>query len=348
VIEKLRKARAWTKKGCGLFAALAMLLVLPPLFCAVCLAQGKADKSAFQFPKAFPVPANNHVTSARVELGKMLFFDPRLSGSNWISCATCHNPAMGWSDGLPTAIGNGMTTLKRATPTIVNTAFNELQMWDGRFHSLEEQAVGPMQAPGEMNSTMGDILSKLKSMPGYVQAFEQAYPGEGVSQDTVAKAVASFERTIISQGAPFDAWVHGKQNAINSSAQRGFDLFTGKANCVACHSGPNFTDEGFHNIGLNGDDVGRFAKLPIKISKGAFKTPTLRDIALTAPYMHNGEYRTLEEVIDHYDRGGDNKENLDPSIQPLGLTRQEKRDLLQFLKTLSGKQVAVTLPRLPQ
>jgi cytochrome c peroxidase len=331
-----------------MFRAMLGLLAISILGCAIVQGQATVGKRAFQFPKIIPTPANNHITSARVELGKMLFFDPRLSGSNWISCATCHNPAMGWSDGLPTAIGNGMTTLKRATPTIVNTVFNELQMWDGRFHSLEEQAVGPMQAPGEMNSTMDDILSKLKSMPGYVQAFHQAYPGEGVTKDTVAKAVASFERTIISQGAPFDAWVHGKNTAISASAQRGFDLFTGKANCVACHSGPNFTDEGFHNIGLNGDDIGRFAKLPIKISKGAFKTPTLRDIALTAPYMHNGAYRTLEEVIDHYDRGGDNKDNLDPSIHALGLTPEDKRDLVQFLKTLSGKQLAITVPRLPQ
>ena len=308
----------------------------------------KAAKNAFRFPKGVPVPKNNAMTPARVELGNMLFFDPRLSGSKWISCATCHNPAMGWADGLPTAIGNGMTTLQRATPTIVNTAFNELQMWDGRFHSLEEQAAGPMLAPGEMNGTMDEILAKLKSIPGYVQAFERAYPGEGVTKDTVSKALASFERTIISQGAPFDAWVHGKTTAISSSAQRGFDLFTGKANCVACHSGPNFTDEGFHNIGLNGDDQGRFAKLPIKISKGAFKTPTLREIAETAPYMHNGEYRTLEEVIDHYDRGGDNHDNLDPSIKPLGLTAGEKHDLLQFLKTLSGKHAVVTVPRLPQ
>jgi cytochrome c peroxidase len=324
------------------------LLAVAALGCVVSCAQGTVDKSAFRYPKALPVPAGNRMTPARVELGKMLFFDPRLSGSKWISCATCHNPAMGWSDGLPTAIGNGMTTLQRATPTIVNTAYNELQMWDGRFHSLEEQALGPMQAPGEMNGQMGDILSGLKSIPGYVQAFERAYPGEEVTKETVGKALASFERTIISNGAPFDAWVHGKTKAINASAQRGFDLFTGKANCVACHSGPNFTDEGFHNIGLNGDDLGRFAKQPIKISKGAFKTPTLRDIALTAPYMHNGEYSTLGEVIDHYDRGGDNKDNLDPSINPLGLSKQEKSDLVEFLKTLSGKQVAIQVPRLPQ
>jgi len=332
--------------------AQACLLVLAFLACAVALGQStmktSPNKKSFEFPKKIPAPANNPVTPARVELGKMLFFDPRISGSNWISCATCHNPAMGWSDGLPTAIGNGMNTLKRSTPTILNTVFNELQMWDGRFHSLEEQAAGPMQAPGEMNGNMDDILAKLESKPGYVKAFARAYPGEGITKDTVAKALASFERTVVSQGAPFDAWVHGKASAISPSAHRGFDLFTGKANCVACHSGPNFTDEGFHNIGLSGDDPGRFAKLPIKISKGAFKTPTLRDIALTAPYMHNGAYRTLEQVIDHYDRGGDNQDNLDPNIKPLDLTAREKQDLVEFLKTLSGKQVAITLPQLPQ
>jgi len=347
VTNGIRRSKLHRGAGNRIVALIAFLTVAA-LHGAIAQSPQTISKKKFQFPNQIPAPANNPVTPARVELGKMLFFDPRLSGSNWISCATCHNPAMGWSDGLPTAIGNGMTTLKRATPTIVNTVFNELQMWDGRFHSLEEQAVGPMQAPGEMNSTMDDILSKLKSMPGYVEGFDRAYPGEGITKDTVAKAVASFERTIISQGAPFDAWVHGKNRAISPSAQRGFDLFTGKANCVACHSGPNFTDEGFHNIGLGGDDPGRFAKLPIKISKGAFKTPTLRDVALTAPYMHNGAYRTLEEVIDHYDRGGDDRSNLDPSIHPLGLSVLEKKDLLQFLTTLSGKQVAISLPRLPQ
>jgi len=279
----------------------------------------------------------------------MLFFDPRLSGSNWISCATCHNPALGWSDGQPTAIGNGMTILKRSTPSIVNVAFNKLQMWDGRFASLEEQAVGPMQAPGEMNGSMDQILAKLQAMPGYVRAFEKAYPGEGITKQTLAKAVASFERTVISKNSAFDAWIHGNQTAISPSAQRGFDLFVGKASCALCHSGPNFTDAGFHNVGLkNNTDEGRYAKTLIKILQGASKTPTLRDIALTAPYMHNGAYRTLDEVVDHYNRGGDDKENLDPNIKPLGLTEQEKEDLVQFMKTLSGKQVAVTLPRLPQ
>ena len=325
------------------------LLVTTLLYCAVGQAQAKVDKKAFTLPRNVPAPANNRVTPARVKLGEMLFFDPRISSSKWISCATCHNPALGWSDGLPTAIGHGMGVLKRSTPPIVNTAFNKLQMWDGRFASLEEQAVGPMLAPGEMNGTMDQILTTLKSRPGYVLAFEDAYPGEGVTAATLAKAIASFERTVISRNSPFDAWVHGNQASINASSKRGFYLFVGKANCAACHSGPNFTDEGFHNIGLKGNkDEGRYAKVPIKALKGAFKTPTLRDISLTAPYMHNGAYGTLEEVVDHYGRGGDDKENLDPNIKALDLTNQEKRDLVQFMKALSGKQVAIELPRLPE
>jgi cytochrome c peroxidase len=143
-----------------------------------------------------------------------------------------------------------MTILKRSTPSIVNVAFNKLQMWDGRFASLEEQAVGPMQAPGEMNGSMDQILAKLQAMPGYVRAFEKAYPGEGITKQTLAKAVASFERTVISKNSAFDAWIHGNQTAISPSAQRGFDLFVGKASCALCHSGPNFTDAGFHNVGL--------------------------------------------------------------------------------------------------
>jgi cytochrome c peroxidase len=326
-------------------------LVIAILCCAVSEGQTptKIDKKAFLFPDNVPAPANNQGTPARVDLGRMLFFDPRLSGSGWISCASCHNPGLGWSDGLPTGIGNGMGVLKRSTPTLLNSVLNKLQMWDGRYASLEEQALGPMQAPREMNGNIEQILTKLKSFPGYCQAFEKAYPGEGITNDTLAKALATFERTIVSKNSPFDEWVHGNRRAIGPAAKRGFDLFVGKARCVLCHSGPNFTDDGFHNIGLNNDDdEGRYATVPIKISKGAFKTPTLRDIARTAPYMHNGAYRTLEEVVEHYDRGGDNKENLDPNITPLRLTSSEKRDLVQFLTTLTGREAATVLPRLPR
>ncbi|HEY2353027.1 MAG TPA: cytochrome c peroxidase [Candidatus Acidoferrum sp.] len=308
------------------------------------------QKAIFTLPKEVPAPADNQLTPPRIQLGKMLFFDPRLSGSDVISCATCHNPSLDWADAAPLARGEGLQILPRATPSIINVGFNAFQMWDGRFTSLEEQAWTPMLAAAEMHGLQeAVVLAKLKGMPGYVNAFEKAYPGEGITRNTVAKALASFERTIVSGDAPFDEWVQGDESAVSLSAKRGFQLFTGKANCIACHQGSTFRDQGFHNIGLKGvTDPGRYAIVRIPILRGAFKTPTLRDVARTGPYMHNGAYQTLEQVIDHYDRGGDDKENLDPNMKPLGLTIEEKEDLVEFLKTLSGKQQAVTLPQLPQ
>jgi len=307
-----------------------------------------APKESYLRPAAVPAPAGNQVTPERVELGKALFFDPRLSGSEWISCATCHNPTLGWSDGLPTAIGHGMKVLGRATPTILNTAYQRKQMWDGRFRSLEEQALGPIGAPGEMNGNPDELVERLKTIPGYVGMFEKAYPGKGITKDTLAKAIASFERTVVSTDAPFDRWVRGDENAISASAKHGFELFEGKANCNACHQGFNFMDDGYHNIGLkDNQDAGRFAKLPLPSMKGAFKTPTLRDITLTAPYMHNGAYKSLEEVVAHYNRGGEDKTNLDPNMKPLNLSEAEQKDIVEFLKTLTGEPVVVALPRLP-
>jgi cytochrome c peroxidase len=304
-------------------------------------------KGSFRLPPEVPSPDGNRPTVDRIKLGKMLFFDPRLSGSNWISCASCHNPSLGWSDGLATGVG--LRALSRKTLSIVNSGFNAFQMWDGRLKSLEEQAWSPMLGAAEMHGTQKEILVKLDAIPGYVTAFEKAYPGQGVTKETVAKAIASFERTVVSRDSPFDRWVEGDESAMTPSAKRGFALFTGKANCTACHQGSNFTDQGFHNLGLKGNaDLGRFAIVPIRVMRGAFKTPTLRDVALTAPYMHNGSYRTLEEVVDHYNRGGDDKENLDPNMKPLGLTDQERTDLVEFLKSLTGKQLTITLPRLPQ
>jgi cytochrome c peroxidase len=307
------------------------------------------DNSSPWPPSEVPSPVGNKPTPERIELGKMLFFDPRLSGSRWISCATCHNPSLGWSDGLPTAVGDGWRDLPRKTPTIVNCGFNTIQMWDGRIGSLEEQVWVPILGPVEMHGSEDHILLILKALPGYVDAFHKAYPGEEIGKDTIGKAIASFERTLISKDSPFDRWQQGDESAMTPSAKRGFTLFSGRANCIACHQGGNFTDQGFHNIGLKDTtDPGRFAIVPIRIVRGAFKTPTLRDVALTAPYMHNGSYRTLEEVIDLYDRGGDDHQNLDPNIKPLGLTDQEKKDLLEFLKSLTGKPLPIVAPRLPQ
>lgn len=311
-------------------------------------ADGKADP--YLRPALVPYPADNAITPERVELGKMLFFDPRLSGSEWISCATCHNPALSWSDGLPTMIGNGMAQGRRSTPTILNTAYNQIQLWDGRAKTLEEQALGPIQAPGEMNQDLIGLTKRLSAIEGYRKMFDEAYPNEGITEHTIAKAIASFERTVVSTEAPFDRWRKGGKNAISVSAQRGFKLFEGKANCVACHQGFNFADDGFHNIGLPEnamEDVGRFAHRKVKVNKGAFKTPTLRDVEMTAPYMHDGTYNTLEEVVEHYDKGGVNLANLDPNMKPLNLNSQEKSDIVAFMKSLTGKAMVVTVPRLP-
>lgn len=317
---------------------------------SVAKADGKQleEKDNFLVPDSVPAPADNQLTPARVELGKSLFFDPRLSGSNWISCATCHNPTLGWSDGLPKGIGNGMATLPRATPTIINTAYQRHQMWDGRARTLEEQAHGPMANSAEMNQNPDELIAELKAVPGYVKMFKKAYPGEGITMKTVTKAIASFERTIVSNDTPFDRWQRGDETAVSEEVKRGFELFKGKANCVACHHGFNFEDDGFHNIGLKDtDDLGRYKLKPVRVLKGAMKTPTLRQVSKTAPYMHNGLYKTLEEVVEHYDRGGDVKSNLDPNMKPLKLTKQEKKDLVSFLMSLTDDTLEFTLPVLP-
>jgi cytochrome c peroxidase len=318
---------------------------------ALTLPAQAAEADPWLRPANVPHPADNAPTEARVALGKQLFFDPRLSGSGFLSCASCHNPAMGWSDGLPTGLGHDFKRLGRATPTILNSVYQPLLMWDGRKPNLEEQALGPIEAAGEMNMPLDILEKRLQAIAGYKPLFERAYPGEGITRVTVGKALASFERTVVSTESPFDRWRQGQAGAMSDSAQRGFEVFNGKGNCAKCHQGFNFTDNGFHNIGVKSltdvEDEGRFAHRKIKILKGAFKTPTLRDVALTSPYMRNGVYQTLEEVVEHYDRGGDVKTNLSPNMVPLGLSAEEKRDLVAFMKSLTGAPMVVTLPQLP-
>jgi cytochrome c peroxidase len=314
-----------------------------------CVHSAHADPKSYLRPKTIPAPADNKPTAARIALGKALFFDPRLSGSNTISCATCHNPGLGWSDGQPTGFGHGR--MSRATPTLLNVAFGTIFMWDGRKKTLEEQALGPITTDVEMNQDLPSLIRKLEGIAGYKRMFEDAYPGEGITAATIGKAIASFERTILSTDSRFDRWIGGDAKAVGPDVKRGFEVFEGKGRCAVCHQGFNFTDNGFHNIGVKdrGDkpDIGRFAQLPLPAMKGAFKTPTLRDVALTAPYMRNGIYKTLEEVVEHYDRGGDVKDNLSPEIKPLRLTPQEKADLVAFMKALTGKPVDTVLPHLP-
>jgi len=300
-------------------------------------------------------PADNQPNSARVNLGWHLFFDPRLSGDGNMSCGTCHNPGLGWSDGLPTAKGVKSTVLGRASPTIVNSAFNTIMMWDGRKKNLEDQAMGPMEANVEMNMDIAKLFKWLNESPGYRKMFEVAYPGEGINAASLSKALATFERTVVMNDSPFDRWIAGDAKAMTAQQVKGFDIFLDpeKGNCAACHSSPNFTDGGFHNIGLAAwgnpnPDMGRYTQKPVGRMKGAFKTPQLRGISLTAPYFHDGSASTLNDVVNLYAKGGEVTTNIDPNIKPLKLSEQDKADLVAFLNSLTGTTATITIPTLPQ
>jgi len=314
---------------------------------------GHPSLQNWRLPMPPPYPAGNKPNDARFNLGKKLFFDPRLSGDGNMSCATCHNPSMGWSDGQKTAKGVKSKVLDRASPTIINTAYNSLQMWDGRKKSLEDQAMGPMEATVEMNMDTEKLFKWLRGNSGYKALFEKAYPGDGINADSLSKAMATYERqAAISNDSPFDRWVGGDAEAMTKSQVRGFKLFVGKAKCDVCHSAPNFVDNGFHNLGLASwgekkPDMGRYGQKPIGILKGAFKTPTLREIDRTAPYFHDGSARTLMDAVEHYSKGGVVKEGMSPNMEELKLKGQEKEDLVHFMKALSSPFKAVALPELP-
>jgi len=350
-LRMLRKSASATCAPIGV-----MLLILGTLFPlqAAELQAKRYDRSEvrtkYKRPTKAPAPADNAPSAERVALGKALFFDPRLSAKGVTSCGTCHNPSFAWGDGLPRAVGHGMQTLGRRTPTILNVAWGELYFWDGRAASLEEQALGPIKAAGEMNLPLDQMLGKVKAVAGYTPMFDAAYPGEGITENTVAKAIANFERTVVSAQAPFDEWVAGKESAISDEAKRGFDLFNTKAECAQCHSGWNFTDDGFHDIGLRSTDPGRGALLPqaegVQFAK---KTPTLRNVNRRAPYMHDGSEETLEKVVRFYNRGGDvQRASRDIHVKPLQLSEDEIHLLCEFMNTLTSEDPAVTLPTLPK
>lgn len=304
-------------------------------------------KEQYQRPERIPFPEDNPYSDAKAELGKMLFFDPRLSSSNLISCASCHNPSFGWEDAQPLGSGNKMDRLGRHTPTILNLAWGELFFWDGRAESLEEQALGPIEAGAEMAQPLDELVEELSGVEGYKAAFEKAFPGSGITKQNIARAIATYERTVVSNLSPFDRWVRGDESAINTKAKRGFEVFNGKARCASCHSGWNFTDDSFHDIGLTSTDPGAAEVTGAKALLHAFKTPGLRNIVERAPYMHDGSIRTLEEVVDHYDNGFVKRESLSSEIQALALSDSEKEDLVEFLRTLSSNDDPVEVPVLP-
>lgn len=304
---------------------------------------------AYHRPDAIPSPDDNPTTAEKVHLGKMLFFDPRLSGSGAMSCASCHNPSLGWQDGLPLGVGDKGAALGRHTPTILNLAWSGPMFWDGRAETLEAQAAGPMMSSAEMNGNASQLVAMLQSIPVYRDGLAKAYPEDGASIASAAKAIAAYERTIVSGTAPFDRWIKGDESAVSDAAKRGFALFNTKANCAACHGSWRFTDDGFHDIGLASTDLGRGKVLPgVTVLEHAFKTPTLRNIAERGPYMHDGSLPTLEAVIDHYDHGFVKRPSLSDSIYPLHLSADEKADLVAFLRTLTSHDEPVTMPALPK
>ena len=317
------------------------------------------DMKKWLRPSEVPQPANNRITPQRIELGKLLYFDVRLSGSEKISCATCHHPKHGWSDEKPTAkaVGFEGRVGPRNSPVVLNTAYQNRQFWDGRARTLEQQALGPIEADVEMNMPLEILIPKLNKIKGYVELFEKAYPGEGLTEKTLAKAIASFERTVVSTISPFDKYAMGEKNAISQEAKKGFELFKGKAHCMDCHDGFNFTDGSFHNIGLNdgelnGKELGRYLVKRRGAWYGVMKTPTLRDVTKSYPYFHDGSVKTLEEATSLCANGGryeHNVKNKSTYIKDRELTPAEIAQVVTFLKTLEGPEIELKVPtKFPQ
>ncbi len=288
-----------------------------------------------------PFPKDSPPTRERIELGKRLFFDPKLSSDESVSCSTCHNPEQAFADNEATSRGIGGQKGIRNTPTVINAAFQPYQFWDGRASSLEDQALLPLENPAEMGSSVAIIVDRLNQLSQYRDAFRRVFDAP-VTGDNLARALASFERTILAGDSGYDRYAAGNPAALSQKAAEGMKLFVGKAHCRLCHQGYNFNDGVFHNLGVGWDesgftDEGRSAVTDIVKDRGAFKTPTLRQIAQTAPYMHDGSLPNLEAVVDFYDRGGKPNPHLDPLMKPLRLTPQEKEALVEFLRSLSGK-----------
>ncbi len=287
------------------------------------------------------VPEENPLSKAKVELGRLLYFETRISKDKTLSCASCHNPWHGFAEPRATSQGVGGLFGKRNSPTVINRLFSKEQFWDGRAADLEAQAHGPLTNPIEMAMPSHDeVVKRLTEIPGYAPLFEKAFGSKEITMPRAAQAIASYERTVVSGNSAFDRYQAGQKDALSAEAVRGLALFNGKANCVTCHAGFNFTDESYHNLGVGmtgkEPDVGRFAETKAESEKGAFKTPTLRNIVQTPPYMHDGSEPTLLAVVEFYDKGGNPNPTLAKEIKPLKLTAQEKQDLVAFMEALTG------------
>jgi cytochrome c peroxidase len=320
-----------------------------------------------------PQPADNALTPEAVELGRKLFYDRRLSHNNTISCAMCHVPEQGFTvNEMATAVGIEGRGVRRNAPTLYNTAYARYLFHDGRETRLEQQVWGPLLAANEMgNPSVGFVIERLRTLPDYAGRFERTFNGRGPGMETIGMAIAAYERTLVSANSPFDRWHFGTQpEAMPPAARRGFELFRGKAGCSRCHVIDDrhalFSDNSLHNTGIgyraifagsgtgtvpeapgksltaaiampeSRNDLGRYEVTGVPVDRWKYKTPTLRNIALTAPYMHDGSISSLRGVVEFYNSGGIPNENLDPLVRPLGLTPQEIGDLVSFLNSLTG------------
>lgn len=287
-----------------------------------------------------------HVDANTVALGRVLFFDPRLSQSGRTSCATCHQPEHGFTDGRALAIGDAGTVGRRNTPTIVNRAFGRAQFLDGRAASLEQQALGPLLSPAEMGMTSALFAARFEQDVEFTHAFDAAF-GRGPTLELAARALAAFEATLASGNSPYDRfeWL-GDVNALSADALAGLRLFRGRARCTKCHAGPNLSDEAFHDVGAGLEtraaDLGRELASGLRADRGKFKTPTLRNVARTAPYMHDGSLATLADVVAFYADGGRPDTNRDPELRELELTTVERAQLVAFLESLTGDIVLLS------
>ena len=325
------------------------------------------------------LPQDNPFSEAKVALGRLLFFDPRLSANSAISCASCHQPNQGWTDGLPLSFGYAGSVHWRNTPTVINSAFHPKLDWDGKALRLDIQAQGAMKGAVAMNMDPVMVEERLRQIPEYVKRFDDVFGPGGPWFEDASRAIAIFQSTILSSNVPFDRFMEGDESALSESEKRGFKLFTTTAGCSACHRGRLFTDENFHGLGVPTpeqfstdaireitfkyqlrsrgvseevyrtatDDPGLYLVTKVDTDFGQFRTPMLRELGQTGPYMHNGAFATLEEVIEFYNSGGGESPNLDPLLRPLGLTEQNKSDLMAFLMSLTGDPILVEEPQLP-
>lgn len=307
---------------------------------------GEDAKSRYQRPLDIPFPESAPYSPQLATLGKMLFFDPRLSKAKNMNCATCHNPSFGYEVPVPQPLSYKNRPTLRQAPTTQNLAWVSPLMWDGWAETLEEQAPAPVIY--KMGGKFKAIVRELNRIPEYQKWFGKLFPEKGISQETIAVAIATFERTIVSGWTPFDRWVDGDDTALSDAAKRGFALFNGDAGCANCHSGWNFTDNKVHDIGLDTDDIGAGRYHPDKpLAQYAVKTPSLRDQVYRAPYMRDGSIASLRGVIRFYVSGGVERPSRSPDLHPISLSKQQQQDLLAFLESLTSDNTDVSMPILP-